>query len=282
MLLSVVSWACLWFVGHVTAQGQCPKLSQTPESQGGNNNYAIDLLGGVLPFPFAINMCTSISFTSPVYAMYTCWQGDNDAWEVTRTTYSDSACKTSTSTETWPTGSSLPGLQGYFNCAGDNSYVSLQLALDDKTCQSATTVVGGLAGCVVAMTGSQIELYCDDSMALAQIFLAAPPTVPGANGHNVGGKWSANETTFIPSSSIAPSAVNYGLCDSKLFCAVWTFGSTCSEITELLGHVVYGTMNTCGAITTTTKNANTKSSLRVQFALSNILLALVVPLFWLL
>jgi len=283
----------LWFVGHVVkAQNPgCPKASQTPEIQEGENNYVIDLLGGVLPFAYAIDVCTNINLQAPQYTMYTC-KGDSNAWEVIKTSYgSDSTCQKAEATENLPMGAPQ-GLPGYFMCDGQNSFVELTLALGDPSCKTGATVFGGLNGCV-SMGSSQINLFCEDTSAVAQIFLAAFPTTPGANiaAHSGGDGVLGNQTsTFVPSSSLAPTGGEHpNMCDPRLFCSTWNFAQTCGFVTELLGFNVYGLMDKClPPVTTTTTSSNngkgttTKSSLRVQFALSNILLALVVPLFWLL
>jgi hypothetical protein len=285
-MMKAIAWTCLWFSGHVK-KAQCDMWGHTPDKQSGSNNYAIDLLGPLL-FPFGIDVCTQASLSSPMFYKYTC-AGSNGAYTLTKTSYSDSTCTTSTATDTWQAGAPA-GTYGYFKCDGQNTYVKVAITTD-STCATAATIAAGLGGCVFSTDmQTQTEVYCDADGAMAQIYLSyAPNAGGGGGGGDNHGQWlMGNETsTYMPTDAMTTQS--YGMCDSSLYCTAWVFGTTCAHVTDLtvpgLGVLnIYGKQIECepGSSGTTGSEGTTEStdsSLRVQFSLLNIILVLIAPLF---
>jgi len=240
-LISSVSLLCL------LANGQtCPELGKTPNMQTGMHNYVVDYFSDAIPFPFAINRCTSNSLLSSKFYKYTCDKNNDMKWAVTKLEYTESDCTgTPNSLGDWVEGDAEAGDIGDFSCDGDNTYVKVDIDIQ-ADCPGAKTVFAGLGACVNYGT-RQIRTYCNDTLAEMQFY------------------GNINMT-----------------CPSATYCAKWSFSSTCAAVGQtILGgsvYTVYGKIDEClGVVPTTTGQS---SSAPAKFAVLNLIFALIVSLVW--
>jgi len=256
MLWLVVSSIYLWFSGIVYGQASsCPLLGKTPATQTGENNFVLDWFFGVLVYPFAIGQCTSTSFESGSYSMYTCHQNGTN-WYVSRNDYTSSSCSGTPlqSSTKFVEGEVGYGDVGYFKCDGVNSYAEVKIAI--SACAGLQTTFAALGAC--ALNHPHLTLfYCNGTAGHVQLFENATYLSHGA-------------TTSTPN----------GYCQPNLYCDRWPLStSSCQYIATALGNKLYGQLITCnlaGSSTTST----TKKSAPVQFApLFSIIFVLAVSLF---
>jgi hypothetical protein len=244
MLTKVVSSVGLL---ALLVNGQAPacETGYTPLVQDGTHNYVIDLFTAAVPFPFAIGQCTSTGVTDLTFFKYTCDKNNDNKWEVTKLEYTSSSCSgTGTNPETWVEGDSDPGEVGYFVCDASNTYVKVKVALD-TACASAKTVYAGLKACV-NFNPYQIKTYCGTTAAEMQFY----------------------------------GYTNMTMCPEAAYCLRWKFESSCALAGVMsTGTPIYGQFEECySAVATTTTMA--PSSARAQIAVLNIILALIVSLYW--
>lgn len=220
-------------------------------TQSGSNNYVVDTFTNTLLFSYAINQCTGISLAdSSVFYKYTCKKDGDDMWWVTRSSYATADCSDSViDADTWGESDAVAGEAGYFKCDGNNNYAAIQIGLDNL-CGGTTTIVGGLGGCASNPSVYDTKFYCDDAAASVQLY--ENPT-------------TGNST--------------YSMCDdSHLYCAKWTFPTTCTLGAQFLGQNVYGLMTKC-ALTEAGNEDDSDSSASSQFTLVGIVVALIAGLF---
>jgi hypothetical protein len=249
-MLTLVAGLLAAYAVKVQAQAEC---EEGPDKiQSGTNNYVIDLFTDILVFTYAIDKCTSTSIipTSTWYK-YTCAFNDTtDTWWATKTEYSDAACtEDATPLMTWSYDENGLGEVNHFECDGDNTYVHVEVTMDEECELGTQTVYGGLGGCALGSTLQYTKYYCEEDKSYVQFY------------------------AYNSSSS--------AMCETKLYCNKWTFTKECSLITNLLGNDIYGKMIECGAGSDTMAPETTESSAPVQFALLNIIVAVVASLFWL-
>jgi len=255
MLWVIVGSLYLWFLGVANGQkSSCPLLGTTPATQSGTNNYVIDYFFGVLVYPYAMGQCTSTSFVSGSYSMYTCHQ-NGTKWYVMREDYTTSSCTASKGKlgAVWHQGESTFGNIGYFECGGVDSYAEIKVAL--SACSGLETTFGGLGGCALN-SPKLIQYFCNDTTGYVQLY--------------------ENITYLNPS---AATQTPKGYCESSLYCDRWSISkSSCGYIATALDNKLYGQLITCNLGTATT--STTKKSAKVQFVpLFSVIFVLVVSFF---
>jgi hypothetical protein len=251
MLTKVVSSVGLLAL-LVNGQAMCEE-GYTPAVQDGTHNYVIDLFTGAVSFPYAIGKCTSTSVADTKYYMYTCDKNNDNKWEVTKLEYTTSTCTGSAElSDSWVEGDAAVGEVGYFVCDAYDTHVKVQVGVVDG-CLGAKTVYAGLKACV-NYNPYQIKTYCASTEAEMQFY----------------------------------GYTNATSCPAMLYCMRWKFTSTCTQVGVMGGVTpVYGKFEECMSANTeatTTASATTTtmkpSSASAQIAVLNIILALIVSLYW--
>jgi len=298
LFLTCCLLVCLTKAGNATSNKNCSLLGQRPEMQGGMNNYVIDWMGR-LPFPFAVNQCTITNTTvTNSWAKYTCTENmKNKTWTVTKTEYTNPQCSSAgVKKNVWEEDKVRPGMIGYFECSGNNTYAKIGLSTSDK-CVVSSYLYAGLGGCVSKQPmHMKLDVYCNDTSAAFQLFM-------DDSDNDTSSEYSS---TNMASSSMSPYNETK-MCDSKDFCTKWVvFKGKCGYLNSALP--VFAQMEECtaklgssssttaspkstttsssGSTTTSSSGTTTSSSgstttkmesssLGMQLAISNIVLALV-------
>jgi len=278
-MLSSSQWlVCLWLsnvIAVVRSQGNESEVlnctiesGQLPEVQGGENNYVIDLLGDI-PFSFALNQCTSIDVpNNDKWYKYVCDMDSNTQIRtVTKTEYPEETCAgEGVVMQVFSENNVTDGMRGYFDCNGSDTYVELHFSLNDQ-CGNFVTVYGALDACFHFTEGlSEMNLYCDDVEAVAQIFTSLPTngtsstfgpsstSVPGTT--NLINTSSIFNQTLVDNETISPTAASMvvetqRMCSDSAFCDQWLFPKEeCDFVATIALHKnnktrVYGQMVTC-------------------------------------
>lgn len=201
------------FLGNFCRADTCPNAGLTPLANDGMNNYVIDWLelvdGVFIPFPFAINRCTSHSVVTTRNYFHTCVNNVVSTQE-----YTDLKC-------TVPKGNPeisktinyyAPGEVGYFECDGLNTYVELYVATNatgGNACSNLQHIFAGLNGCVddTEVLGQRLSIYCDSKRTLFEWFVQ----VAQSGGRSEITDLEDYNLTFSTSTSMYPSTSEYPL-----------------------------------------------------------------------